>query len=209
MNGYMMIGIVIMIIVLSIGMSIIKRNLFQSLYLSLNNENYEYFFNKVDSHIARALLPIYTREIMRLNAYMKTKEAQTVTEQFNKMMKMHLNQYQLVDLLTKAFSYYAINKDQKKCARIIKKMEETMDDAQCQKYRMYYEIVFEASIKYLEEIKQSLLIHRGKKRGYFEYLLAKSYLSKHDKESYEKYIQLAAEDYKTNVEQLETRIQIM
>lgn len=210
MNEYIVILMVAgLILIISIGLSILKRNVYRNLYLSLNNENYGYFFEKIDSHIVRALLTIYTREIMKFSIYIKLNQTQNVTEQMNRMMKMHLNQYQLNDILAKGFHYYSLNKDKNKCKKILKKMNETMEITQIEKYQRHYNIVLDNSINYREEIEKSFPLHRGKMRGYLEYLLALSYQSNCNLEKYEEYIHLAAEDYKTNVRELERKIQIM
>ena len=64
--------IITILIISSIIMAIIKKNIFIKVYNSLNTEDYDSFFKYVDSRLARAMMPIYTREILKLSAYIKT-----------------------------------------------------------------------------------------------------------------------------------------
>ena len=195
--------------VLSIGLAIFKKNIFQCLYVSLNNQNYDYFYSHIDARSAKAFLPIYVREQMRLNADMKSKSSEIVTQQFNKILKMKLNNYQLIDMLVKGYHYYLLDKDRNKCCKILEKMKECMNEEQLQKYEMHYQIVFNHSLLYIHELEISLKEHRGKMKGYLEYLLAKSYQSHNDIFHYKFYLKKAAEDCKSNVEHIEQSIQVM
>lgn len=59
------------------------------------------------------------------------------------------------------------------------------------------------STKYINELENELEKHRGKKKGYLEYLLAKSYQTKDNQKDYLKYLTRAMEDYQTNVQEFE------
>lgn len=197
------------LIVSSITMAMLKKNVFMKVYGSLNNSDYDTFFNQVDSKMARAMMPIYTREILKLSAYIKIGEANKVTEQFNSIIKMDLNDYQLSDVLIRGFNYYASIKDKNKCQKILTKMNEVLDDHQVKKYQRHYDILLDDSTKYINEIESSLICHRGKMKGYLEYLLAYSYQTKKNQTKYLKYLNQAMEDYPINGESYEKIIQVI
>ena len=110
--------IITILIISSIIMAIIKKNIFIKVYNSLNTEDYDSFFKYVDSRLARAMMPIYTREILKLSAYIKTETNQGVTNQFNQMMKMNLTTYQLSDILVRGFNYYCNHDQINRCKNI-------------------------------------------------------------------------------------------
>ena len=201
--------IITILIISSIIMAIIKKNIFIKVYNSLNTEDYDSFFKYVDSRLARAMMPIYTREILKLSAYIKTETNQGVTNQFNQMMKMNLTTYQLSDILVRGFNYYC-NPDQiNRCKKIVSKMAEVFDERELKKYQRHYDILMNGSTKYINELENELEKHRGKKKGYLEYLLAKSYQTKNNQKDYLKYLNRAMEDYQTNVQELERTLQVM
>lgn len=207
MNGILI--IIAILIISSIIMAILKKNIFMKVYNSLNSEDYQSFFKYVDSNLARALMPIYTREVLKLSAYIKKEVEVDVTKQFNRMMKMELTNYQLSDILVRGFNYYSRHYQGNRCKKIISKMTAVFDEKDLKKYQRHYDILMDCSTKYINELENDLEKHRGKKKGYLEYLLAKSYQNKNNQKAYVKYLNKAMEDYKANEQELENIIQVM
>lgn len=201
--------ILAILIISSVFMAMIKKNIFMKVYSSLNCSNYENFFKYVDSKLARAMMPIYTREILKLSAHIKQDNDQAVTNQFNQMMKMELNEYQLSDILIRGFNYYTKKNQKSKCQRILDKMHEVFDNDQLSKYQRHYEILMNNSTKYISELENGIEKHRGKMKGYLEYLLAKSYQSMNNEKGYLKYLDQALEDCQVDVNEIELFIQVM
>ena len=139
--------IITILIISSIIMAIIKKNIFIKVYNSLNTEDYDSFFKYVDSRLARAMMPIYTREILKLSAYIKTETNQGVTNQFNQMMKMNLTTYQLSDILVRGFNYYCNHDQINRCKKIVSKMAEVFDERELKKYQRHYDIFMNGSTK--------------------------------------------------------------
>lgn len=203
------VAIVGIILISSLGAAWIKAKLFKELYIALKEENYSYFFQKVDARLARVALPIYTRESMKLDAYIKQKNVIDVKKQFNCIMKQKLNRNQLASVLLRGYDFFSKQKDKEKCFRILEKMNGLLVSEQMQKYQRHYDIVFDASTNYITELQESLNNHKGRMRGYLEYLLATSYKSQKNERSYQEYMRKAASDCKTTWSELEQTIQVM
>ncbi|MDO5292722.1 MAG: hypothetical protein Q4F05_08225 [bacterium] len=209
MNGADMVFLIVAIMLVStVGIAILKKNIFTQMYTALMEKDYEEFFKRVDTNGAKALIPMYTREYLRLSAYMAQLQEQKVREQFNELMKMKLNPSQLCQLLCKGFQFYMGVHDQKRCKKIVEKMKDVVPEEQRMRYVRHYEIVFEHSVTYIPELEERIEKHRGKARGYLEYLLAKSYEAKKEKQKAEHYYRKAANDYKVGVGMLEQQIQL-
>lgn len=210
MNGIRMAVVIIGIAVGSSAvMGLVKKKIFTDIYLALNSRDYNGFFEKVDAKWARAMLPEYSRENMKLSAYMRLDDAKKVSGQFNNMMKNSMNSSQLAGLLVRGYDYFFHQMDGTKCDRIYEKMKEVLDPKQLEKYKRHNEIVFWQSTEYTEQLEAEVNSHRGKMKGYLEYLLSVSYGSAGNKETCENYLKKAAEEYKINAAGIEKQIQIM
>lgn len=209
MNGIVIVIVIfIILIVSSLTLAILKKNAYQGLYYSLQNEDYESFFDRIDAFLSKSFLPIYTRESMRLKAYMQQQQADEVTAQFNRLLKMNIMDYQKNDVFIKAYHYYALLKDSKKCYKILQAMK-NVDSQQYPQFQKHYDILFNHSTQYIVELEAEISCHRGQRKGYLEYLLAQSYRIKNNQQKYQYYIEEAAKEYRTGVDDLDRKIQIM
>ena len=124
-------------VVSTIVTAIVKKKIYTDLYLAVTGKNYDYFFEKVDKTMARAMLNTYVREGMRLNVYIDRNEKDEVKKQFNKMMKMKLSNYQKSDLFTKGYRYYYQQGDMQKAGKIYKQMKTVMSEEQLSQYENF------------------------------------------------------------------------
>lgn len=204
---------VLIVLVLLIGSSIImallKKNIFMKVYNSYNSKNYGCFFKYVDSLLARVLMPIYTREVLKFNVYIQKESDHDITNQFNRMMKLGLTSNQLKEILVRGFNYFCIHRQDKRCKKILAKMREVLDEREYPQYRRHYEILFNGSTEYINELEREIKTFQGMKKGYLEYLLAKSYQAKKEQKNYLKYINQAMEDCKANVQKIEQNLEVM
>lgn len=131
-------SIIVLILTIAIASTIvatvIKKKIYTDLYLAINEKEYDYFFAKVDKVLAKAMLDTYTREGMRLSVYIAQTNKEEVKNQFNKMMKMKLNNYQLSDLLTKGYRYYYQQGDIQKSGKIFEQLKTVMSGEQISQY---------------------------------------------------------------------------
>lgn len=210
MNGLGMLAVIIGIMAIStVGMGIMKKRVFTGIYAALQTRNYTSFFRQVDGGLARGVLPVYTRENMKLSAYISLDDADKVKGQFNAMMKRPMNSFQLTGLLVRGYEYFARRQEGERCKKILEKMKEVLPSDRLEKYQMHYDIVFCGSRVYTEWLKTETEAHRGKKKGYLEYLLARSYESMGRKEEGRLYRQRAAREFKTGAEDIERYVEIM
>lgn len=210
MNGiWMVVSIFGVIIMSAVGAALWKKKLFSAIYDAMNQGDYEKFFKKLDSASVRAMLPSYTREVLRLTAYIRRKEDATVTGQFNRMMKMGLTGYQLNELLVKGFQYYLSVGNGDRCCKISDKMQEVLNHEMAGKYRRHCEIVFRGAVGYKEELEEGVAQHQGRMQGYLEYLLAKTCKNQNDVPGCQLYLRRAAAAYRTTVADLEGQIRVI
>ena len=204
-----MVWVLVVIVLLIIWLAVLKKRIFTKVYHYLNVEDYDNLFKCVDSRLARMMIPIYMREYYKLNAYIKMDDYQNVTKQFNYLMKLNPNSYQLNSILISGFNYYCYQNDKKKCRKILDKMKEVFDEQRYFKYQRHFDILMNNVTNYIDEIESEIKKHRGKKRGYLEYLLAKSYQSKNNKSKYNEYLNQSMKDYQISKEQFEKNITVM
>lgn len=204
-----MIWILVIITLFFVITVIMKKRVYVKLYYYLNTEDYDNFFEIVDSRVARTMIPIYIREYYKLTALIKINDVQKVTKQFNYLMKLNLRGNQLNSVLICGFNYYCYQEDDKKCKKILNEMKLLFDQRQYFKYERHFNIVMNKATKYIADIEKELDEHRGRKKAYLEYLLAKSYQSKNDQIKYNKYLRLSMEDYQVDESQFEEIIQVI
>lgn len=210
MNGLGMVAVIIGIMAVSAAaMGLMKKRVFTRIYTALQTRNYSSFFEQVDRRLARAVLPVYTRENMKLSAYIGLDDVDKVKGQFNAMMKQPMNSFQLTGLLVRGYEYFARRQEGERCKRILEKMETVLPTDRLEKYRMHYEIVFCGSKDYTDWLKAEAGAHRGKMKGYLEYLLSISYESMGRKTDGRTYRQRAAKEFKTRAEDIERYVEIM
>lgn len=210
MNGLGMLAVIIGIMAVSaVLMGVMKKRVFTGIYTALQTRNYSSFFEQVDRRMARAVLPVYTRENMKLSAYISLDDVDKVKGQFNSMMKHPMNSFQLTGLLVRGYEYFSRRQEGERCKKILEKMETVLPPERLEKYRMHYEIVFCGSQAYTDWLKAEAGVHRGKMKGYLEYLLARSYESMGKKTDGRLYRQRAAKEFKTRAEDIERYVEIM
>lgn len=209
-HGMMVLAGVLGIIAASAAAAaVVKKYIFSGIYQEYQAGNYDVMLKQLDSRGARAMLPAYTREMMRLNAWICQDEEEQVTAQFNRMMKMGLGGYQMSELLTRGFQYFQGRQDGDKCRKILEKMEEILNPDMLVKYRRHVAVVFDGSVQELEEILREIPEHRGMMRGYLEYLAANCYGSMKDAGNRRLYERRAAADYKTTVSGLAQVVRVI
>lgn len=192
---------VTMIIVLSpIVLFLLRQSLFAKLYRAMSDADL-YFEELIDRPLVKALFSRYVRENLTLNYYIHKKDEEGVRHQFNKLLKLPLDQNQENAVLLHAFDYYHL--DGKKCDQIVARMDESIPHYQS--YVRYVNIVFHHDDHYVTELKKELSEHRGLYQGTIYYLLALSSNS-HKKEDY---LQKAAVIYNTTIDQLPKLIKII
>lgn len=210
MNGIGMLAFLLGIAAASsAAMGLIKKKVFSGIYGALNAGDYGLFFRKVDSKCARAVLPVYSRENMKLSAYIAQDDAALVAGQINSMMKHSMNSWQLTGLLVRGYDYFLQQMDGPKCGRILAKMEDVLTPEHLEKYRMNHDILFGGSTEHVGRLKKDLGGHRGRMKGYLEYLLARSYQNMGKQEACGAFLEEAAKEYKTDAAGIEKQLRVM
>ncbi|MBM6678304.1 hypothetical protein H5979_06340 [Faecalicoccus pleomorphus] len=107
----------IVIIILSVSFSIIKRLIrsyrLQQLLFALQEKNTGLFQKLVNSKINLILFPKYNLEYLKLNGYILEKNSEMIEEQFKVLNQYVLSKEQRKDLLLKKLTYYTTTKSEK------------------------------------------------------------------------------------------------
>ncbi|WP_294688891.1 hypothetical protein [uncultured Faecalicoccus sp.] len=107
----------IVIIILSVSFSIIKRLIrsyrLSQLLFALQEKNIGLFQKLVNSKINLILFPKYNLEYLRLNGYILEKNSEMIEEQFKVLNQYVLSKEQRKDLLLKKLTYYTTIKSEK------------------------------------------------------------------------------------------------
>lgn len=115
--------------------TVLKRKLYAALYAALMGRNLGYFFAHVDGGLTRAMVPIFSRESLRLSAYIQLDEPERVKEQFNSVMKLCVNDGQRINTLTLGHRYYEEKDDRAKSQRIFEELRRLLTKEQLQQYQ--------------------------------------------------------------------------
>ena len=107
----------IVIIILSVSFSIIKRLIrsyrLQQLLFALQEKNTGLFQKLVNSKINLILFPKYNLEYLKLNGHILEKNSEMIEEQFKVLNQYVLSKEQRKDLLLKKLTYYTTTKSEK------------------------------------------------------------------------------------------------
>lgn len=98
-------------------------------------ENTDMFFDKIDSFVGRLILPTFTRELMKLNHYIKVNDKKEVDIISEMIRKMKLRYIDNLALSQKLFAYYLENEyyvQAEKNYKIMKKITKNSRDIQTQ-----------------------------------------------------------------------------
>ena len=196
-NTILMIAAVALVIVLSIGVNIKKRNLFQKLQSLLAHEQYDELFQLLDAPLTRLLYPEYNLSYFKLNAYLVKEDIQAANKLLEELLSRKLSKRQRYDLVIKGFNIYLSQENRKRAQELLEEIESWQDEQMntiqhdC---RRTYDIVILDSSNYIDEMEQELEGAQGMARGRIEYFLALQYENRGDHAKHDEYLERASSD---------------
>ncbi|AEB07775.1 hypothetical protein Corgl_1677 [Coriobacterium glomerans PW2] len=176
--GIMLAAIVIVVLVSALAMFRLRSDVYLQMMHDLERGNPEAVLARADGRAARMLVSPYARGIACFKAYALSHDRQRMADQFNVLMKLPLNEFNRVSLLTDGFAAFARMRDRKRCERILKEMEAShVNVTSLEGYRQFFEIVLAGRVDQRERIEDQIANLNGHRLGYAEYLLACIYAS--------------------------------
>ena len=100
-------AVVIICIGVSVFFSVKKRTTFKRLQQLMAAKQWDEFDRLLDGKLTSMLYPRYNRDYLRLNSYLLREDHKRADEMFDLLLGLNLPKMQRVDLVIKAFNYYA------------------------------------------------------------------------------------------------------
>lgn len=141
--------------------AVMKHHVYQKLYNALMKKDYPYFFEHVDDERSVAMIPEYTRESMRLTAYVERDETEKVTPQIEKMMAYPLQNDQKSGVLVMAYLYFYRKKNDGTCEKLFDELEKTTTKDQLTQYENFFTQTFKNYRRKYEVQSDAVPAHLG------------------------------------------------
>lgn len=173
--------VVAVMVISAVVMFHLRNSLYMRMSGAIERGDFDGFFRMAEGCSSRLLLSPYARGLLVFKARTAQGDRARMAEQFNLLMKLKLSDYARASLLSEGFTAFACVHDRKRCARIIRGMEEAhVSEESIRAYRQYYDIVLDHKTTELARIEGMLPSLTGRRRGYAEYLLAAMHATRKD-----------------------------
>lgn len=193
------IAVVVLCIAVTLFFSIKKRTTFKRLQQLMATEQWTEFDRLLDSKLTGLLYPRYNRDYLRLNSYLLREDHAHAEELFELLLGLQLPKMQRVDLVIKAFNYYAGRENGAKAKELlneIKGYEGDRAEAVKHECQLMYDTMILKRHNDIAELERMVdeAADEKLKRGRLEYLLALQYRNKGDKAKFDEFVAKAAQD---------------
>lgn len=116
------------------ALEIVRRSQFKKLRAAMMDGRFDEFLSRVESRLCRTALPAYTREHLKLNAYLMQGDTGQVAAQFDRMLALRLPKRERRDLVGKAFTFFADQRDRPRAEQLLEEIRTWNDgdfEAEC------------------------------------------------------------------------------
>lgn len=192
-------AVVVICIAVTLFFSIKKRTTFKRLQQLMAAEKWDEFDRLLDSKLTALLYPRYNRDYLRLNSYLLREDHAHAEEMFDLLLGLNLPKMQRVDLVIKAFNYYAGRENKAKSKELLAEIKTYEGDrAETLKHecQLMYDTMILKRHNDIAELERMIDETDGDrlKRGRLEYLLALQHRNKGDESAFNEYVAKAAQD---------------
>lgn len=170
--------IVIGIVIMGIVSNSKKRSLFTQLQHLLANEQFDEFFELIDSKQAQLVFPEYNRQYFKLNAYLMHGDSAHARQLLEQLLTMKTSKAQRRDLVLKAFSIFTTEGDESRAATMLHEIEgwdEPQYDTIKSDSRRMFDISLKNSTAYIDEMERELATAAPARKGQLDLMLAMQY----------------------------------
>lgn len=151
----------------------------------------------IDSFGCKYAYPPFSRESIRLNAYLTMGDKEKVNKQMDMMMKMRLNRQQKASIAMRAFYYFVELGNVRKADEMIKIVKENGSETIAKELNMISSVLLHREAKYIREFKELYdKADADYQKGVFAYMLGLQYSYKKDDKNMKVYLQEALEKLK-------------
>lgn len=197
MNAMLIVAIVIAII--GTIPVIIRKKLLKNYLTLLHNNDIKAIKDLMATQLAKICIPLFNREYLLLNAYLKVNDNKQIDTQVNNIMNhVPMNSKQKSTLVKSVFYIYVDKKNASMIDRLLEMVSTTNDHALYRQMDMVNDTLISGGIKYYDELKSDLEDEEYTKNNedtpYLEFLLSVIYKNMGNESKSKEYKSKALED---------------
>ena len=202
MNAMLIVAIVIAII--GTIPVIIRKKLLKNYLTLLHNNDIKAIKDLMATQLAKICIPLFNREYLLLNAYLKLKDDKQIDTQVNNIIDhVPMNSKQKSALAKSVFYIYVDEKNASMMDRLLEMVSTTNDHALYRQMDMVNDTLISGGIKYYDELKSDLedveYTKNNEDTPYLEFLLSIIYKNMGNESKSKEYKNKALEDSKGTV----------
>ena len=159
---------------------IIRKKLLKNYLTLLHNNDIKAIKDLMATQLAKICIPLFNREYLLLNAYLKVNDNKQIDTQVNNIMNhVPMNSKQKSTLAKSVFYIYVDKKNASMIDRLLEMVSTTNDHALYRQMDMVNDTLISGGIKYYDELKSDLEDEEYTKNNedtpYLEFLLSVIY----------------------------------
>ncbi len=190
-NKNILISIGILLLLIAV-FSILRYLKQRKIFRFIQTQNFSELEKELDSITTRMLIKPYNRENIRLNMYLMERDKKKINEQFERLYPILKKPLQNQEFLTKMFQHYLFEQDEKRCKKLLGTIQESIQQASIlHEAQMLFQIFFENSSAYINELKQKMETMENEQKAMCAYYISLQYENKKDEYHAQKYRELS------------------
>lgn len=183
---------------------IIRKKLLKNYLTLLHNNDIKAIKDLMATQLAKICIPLFNREYLLLNAYLKVNDNKQIDTQVNNIMNhVPMNSKQKSTLAKSVFYIYVDKKNASMIDRLLEMVSTTNDHALYRQMDMVNDTLISGGIKYYDELKSDLEYEEYTKNNedtpYLEFLLSVIYKNMGNESKSKEYKSKALEDSKGTI----------
>lgn len=183
---------------------IIRKKLLKNYLTLLHNNDIKAIKDLMATQLAKICIPLFNREYLLLNAYLKLKDDKQIDTQVNNIIDhVPMNSKQKSALAKSVFYIYVDKKNASMMDRLLEMVSTTNDHALYRQMDMVNDTLISGGIKYYDELKSDLedveYTKNNEDTPYLEFLLSIIYKNMGNESKSKEYKNKALEDSKGTV----------
>lgn len=183
---------------------IIRKKLLKNYLTLLHNNDIKAIKDLMATQLAKICIPLFNREYLLLNAYLKVNDDKQIDTQVNNIMNhVPMNSKQKSTLAKSVFYIYVDKKNASMIDRLLEMVSTTNDHALYRQMDMVNDTLISGGIKYYDELKSDLEDEEYTKNNedtpYLEFLLSVIYKNMGNESKSKEYKSKALEDSKGTI----------
>lgn len=193
---WVLIGVVAVIIIL-IRNYLMRKVYTKKIMKSMSEENYDQFYQILDSFWCKFALRPADREMMRLSAVLSQGEVGKIEDQITMMLHMRMKKKRKAAVAMQGFYFYVEMKNRRKADKMISIVQENAGPEAAKELKMISSVLLRKEAKYIHEMQAYYdNAAADEQKGMFAYLLGLQYKYKNDTKKSKKYLKEALQKLK-------------